>query len=753
MRLFARYLAAAAVLAACDASWVASTPLGDWVSFSAQVKYEHLDEVDVLFAIDDSPSMADKREALKPPLAAFVERLIAPRCVQRDGTTCSTDVDCASLGPGAACVARGVGFCEVPSHAGDCPSNLEPEFPPVRDLHVGVVRSSLGPGHLFGGTLATTAPLSGAGGGFLAWLPRTVPENQAKPAPNVTAYEDDDDGRFVADFATLLDEVGASGDHVESQLESWYRFLAQPDPYASLGTNEQLPPRTELVGVDAELLAERHDFLRPSSLLVIVQVTDEDDASIDPLAEGGHAWFASAPTFPGGPGPGLGPRGTIACDADPTSPACSSCAFPENAADPSCVSCAGGLASCPQKGWYAPGQDSLDARFTDDMRRRYGFEPQYDVQRYVDAFRKPRVPDRAGDACTNPIFARELPDGSDTSSGALCTLPLGPRTPDLVTYVAIVGAAPSLLRDSAGNLALEHTGAEWDKMIGSARDPHMIESIGPRKGLPAPGTTYALGSDPDEGREWNASALGIGDDGSSVDLQFACTMPLAAPRDCTTTSSCPCSGSTAPDGPPLCDPAAPTMQTRAPAWPGIRELRVAQGLGQQSSVGSICAPFADAFRLVYDRFVFTGTGQCLAPVIRPRTDCSVQCVVLLVYPDETDQSAGCTDPGTSQPDATTLHAFAAEYLASLGDAAPVAVPVVCAYRQLVGGAASSVAQATGCTNADPDYAGASCASSAQAGWCYVDGAVAANGCPEGIDFGAGGPPAGTTIDFECLQRE
>ena len=98
----------------------------------------------------------------------------------------------------------------------------------------------------------------------------------------------------------------------------------------------------------------------------------------------------------------------------------------------------------------------------------------------------------------------------------------------------------------------------------------------------------------------------------------------------------------------------------------------------------------------------------------------------------------------SQPDPQTLSRFAARYPQQ-------PMPVVCAYRQLVGGASSSVAKATACTNATPDYAGASCQGGDQAGWCYAEGAAITSGCPVDIQFGAGGPAPGAWLHFDCIE--
>ena len=53
----------------------------------------------------------------------------------------------------------------------------------------------------------------------------------------------------------------------------------------------------------------RHDFLRPDSLVAIIQLTDEEDSWSDPLWLGGYGWTSRTNQFPGGPA-GAGPRGT-----------------------------------------------------------------------------------------------------------------------------------------------------------------------------------------------------------------------------------------------------------------------------------------------------------------------------------------------------------------------------------------------------------------------------------------------------------
>ena len=594
-------------------------------------------KLDMLFAIDNSSSMGDKQDLLKLAIPSFLSRLTSPWCVPQSDLT---------------------GIAVQPTN-GACPSGYQIEFPPISDIHVGIVSSSLGGGgspdvcfvdngqpdathqddrgRLLNrtagppeGSLDDAKPIDGNGGNFLAWVPSSEKPN-VKNLPDVTT--------LVVDFTQLVVGVGQHGCGLEAQLESWYRFLVQPDPYDSLQLSSETPPKTSLQGVDATLLKMRHDFLRPDSLVMIIQITDEEDSWSDPSWLGGYGWTVRTNSFPGGPGSAAGPRGTTECDqpidknnpttTGPNNPDCTSCAFPTSTkpisgkqigSDPNCQACAPGATTCPQKGWYTPANasvpysaaDGLNVRYTNAMRGRYGIDPQWNVQRYVDGLSSRTVPDRTGENhdasayastkknCTNPLFAASLPDGSDITPGALCNLKDGPRGSSLVYYEIIGGVPWELLAQDPLNTSLPFkrtlNAADWRRIIGTdpahyiydGIDPHMIESIAPRSGLEAPGTSYSLGGDLIHGREWNTLTSN-----AAIDLQYACTFPLLGAKDCTAAEnagSCDCTGAaaSAPDGPPLCDTSTRTTQIRGKAYPTIRELRVANGLGDQGVVASIC---------------------------------------------------------------------------------------------------------------------------------------------------------------------
>jgi hypothetical protein len=234
------------------------------------------------------------------------------------------------------------------------------------------------------------------------------------------------------------------------------------------------------------------------------------------------------------------------------------------------------------------------------LRQRFGVDPQFPIQRYIDGLSTAKVPDREGEHpngspdyvgtknCTNPIFAQNLPT---SSKGEICNLERGPRSPDLVFFALIGGVPHQLLQvdptnpDSPQKNVLSP--ADWSAILGkdplsydfTGEDPHMLESIDPRPGLPPPSAPND--ADPIHGREWTT--------GGNF-MQYACTFQLKSPHDCNDpqyASFCDCSADLA-TPPPVCDPSTPTLQVKAKAYPTIRELVVARELGTRAAVSSLC---------------------------------------------------------------------------------------------------------------------------------------------------------------------
>src|SRR5262245_28493313 len=83
-------------------------------------KQNKVSKIDLLFMIDNSSSMADKQLILANVVPDIVTRLVNPVCIDANGNQVGQrNVD---------------GSCNVG----------EPDFPPVTDIHIGIISSSLG---------------------------------------------------------------------------------------------------------------------------------------------------------------------------------------------------------------------------------------------------------------------------------------------------------------------------------------------------------------------------------------------------------------------------------------------------------------------------------------------------------------------------------------------------------------------------------------------------------------------------------
>ncbi|HEY6459308.1 MAG TPA: hypothetical protein VIY73_04130, partial [Polyangiaceae bacterium] len=327
-------------------------------------------KLDLLFVIDNTSQMVGVTDYLQASVPALFDRLLNPECLDGGGNV---------LGP---------------SSGGACATG-QLEFAPVADIHVGIVTSSLGGrggdqcnptatnpanpalnahnddrGELVNRTAPDDAPLADASpSNFLAWFP------QGQPAPPVQAIGAA--SQLVGDFQSMVGGVGPQGCGFTSPLEAWYRFLVQPDPYASVvreGT------RATYQGVDGTILQQRHDFLRPDSAVAIVVVANENDRTADPPSLDGQGWAFSNQDFPGSPN-GSAPEGSIECRTSPEDPNCTSCAFLQSA--PAFAT------RCPKDGangvdgYLDPVDDSINLRFF-HMKQRFGVDVEFPIARYVD---------------------------------------------------------------------------------------------------------------------------------------------------------------------------------------------------------------------------------------------------------------------------------------------------------------------------------------------------------------------------------
>jgi hypothetical protein len=530
------------------------------------VKQVGIERIDLLFMIDNSASMSDKQRILETAVPDLVDRLVNPVCIDPDG------LQHAAAPPGER-----------------CPDGQTRQFRPVTDINVGVISSSLGD---VGANDTCAGGDTVDGGHLIGSLPRASAAH-ANEQGFITWREGTDPARFKRDFQTLVRSVGESGCGLEASLESWYRFLVDPAPYAALdrapcraGSQAECTfPRLGADGqplLDQTLLEQRRAFLRPDSLLAIIMLTDENDCSLRSV---GQAWRLASVT-----------RGepmfaaSSACADDPTSQCCYTCPN-------------GPPAGCEwADGPCQAGSDHLENRLPAsadagnlrcfDQKRRFGIEFLYPTERYVNALTQyqlcPSNPSLASEGCTgalvdNPLFA-------------------GGRRPDSVYLAGIVGVPWQSIaadRDSTGGplaadvlrfkTAVELQQSDWDAILGQpaasppepAGNPLMRESTSPRPGVPPGGAN---------GREYATdSAL----PGTPQDLEYACIFPLPEPRNCENedAQTCDCASDSAK---PLCEERpgvdAPShIQHWAKAYPGLRELDVLRGFGKNSIVASICA--------------------------------------------------------------------------------------------------------------------------------------------------------------------
>jgi len=550
-------------------------------------------KVDLLFMVDNSVSMGDKQNLLALAVPTLIQRLVEPNCLDATGKV--------------------VGNSDP---NGVCPSGSKVEFSPVTDLHVGIVSSSLGSrggdvcpdgstnpanpalsahnndnGELIGRagvagnpTVENTIGDAPSPDNFLSYYPPVTANFPPVPTPTPPVTVP---ATLISDFTSLVEGVHEHGCGFEAQNEAWYRFLVQPDPFASIDVGANV---ATVSGIDETILKQRADFLRPDSLVAVVVVTDENEEADDPLTIRGQGWAFAKSSFPGSQSGGGAPEGTIECQqldpnnpstTGPNSPMCQSCAFLSS--DPNFTTECPDNGTSGSHGFLDPANDSPNLRFF-HQKERFGLFAGYPTSRYVRGLQKLAVPsvglaykgdtdhehdtngNYVGDQdaqadCVNPLFAKNLPA---SASQDLCHLTRGPRSPNLVYYAAIAGVPHELLQatpggtgpgetDASGNpLCAAGTSpeqcpqkrtlqpADWKLVKGndpehydfSGADFHMVESIGPRTtntgkwANVAACTPPASGPPPLPGAAGADPINGCEFTTNNSDLQFSCVFPL-----------------------------------------------------------------------------------------------------------------------------------------------------------------------------------------------------------------------------------
>ena len=590
-----------------------------------------VDKIDLVLAIDNSISMADKQAILADAVPDLVDRLVQPICVDKDRgeaarNTLRVDAD------------------------GNCSASYKPEFPPIKDINIGIISSSLGAltanqcdgasgsdptdndkAHLLSRTTGGTAPTY-QDKGFLAWDPGGQRGGTTDAAT------------LASTFTDMVIGVGQVGCGYEMQLESVYRFLADPDPYDSLSQTGD--GRLQENGTDQIVLQQRKDFLRANSLLAILILSDENDCSVD---VGGQGYLAL--------GSGGFYKATDECANDPNDKCCTSCALgnPDG--------CASDEATCGAQG--TAGANRYNTQASEDhpnlrcyeQKRRYGVDFLYPVKRYVNAFQQAKIDTTQRDlsvsdpnkAVRNPIF--------DDLSGAGVAV----RDPGLVFVAGIVGvpwqylargckagevcdgAPPDLafgfksFNELAQSTALDGSTPLLDALVGDPdghippADPFMKESIAKRSGASVILSGLSLPGDNSlNGRDRNIDSI------ANDDLQYACVfdLPTAQPNGSDCGSEC---ANNAMCDDPLCNPADKSEQIKAKAYPGLRELALLRGMQNQGIFASICPQqltddlaanygYRPAVGAIIDRLKQELGGQCLPrklPVVKGQVPCLV----------------------------------------------------------------------------------------------------------------------------------
>ena len=568
------------------------------------LRVTRIDKVDLLFVVDNSSSMADKQSELGKRIPELVAAITTPPPTSSHKSTV-IDVHVAvitsSLG------SHGTAAClEGPGAHNDDHGHILPRSDDkiTSGWKVAGVGTEPTPA-------ACPKPVAASA---LRWVfdPKTAKNGELSGADGAITLQ--------TSASCLVESAEDNGCGYEETLESMVHFLADPAPYVSAkvacaisgGVESCGDNQIQVTGRDEVLLEQRRQFLRPDSLVAIVVLSDENDASLMPVGKNWKPWAFSTkmPKAWGG-------CARVPDSFEPSTPddyarlakdwSCKSCE--DDPSDPSCKSAFGSGAS----GLFLGDGDSINLRPFDQVQR-FGKNYLWPVQRYVDALTKPRLIGSDGKPGTNALFA-------------------GGRTKERVVVAGIVGVPKVLVSDAAGN-PKELGDADWEKLISpdlKKRDPHMIESIGPRDGIPH----YA--GDP------AIDAINGGDRdivGSNF-LQYACIAPRAvvAPIDDE------CKGPNPELRDPTCGPGGVVKSFKA--VPGLRFLRVLHDLGASGFVASICdTSYAPAIRGVIDKVQKALAGQCLTTALEVDATGDVQCLVLESFESTAvDGKSRCEDIG------------------------------------------------------------------------------------------------------------
>jgi hypothetical protein len=292
----------------------------------------------------------------------------------------------------------------------------------------------------------------------------------------------------------------------------------------------------------------------------------------------------------------------------------------------------------------------------------------------------------------------------------------------------------------------------------------MVEALQPRSGVdPITGITVSPSAPTDN--ELNGHERPIAS--PAGDIEYACTFPILTPIPCTGNAICDCHASDSPDTNPLCAPNPAdidpqtnmprhTLQVKAKAYPGIRNLAVARGLGDQGIAASICAKTVDpadvgspeygyrpAVTAIVDRLKVALRNPCLPTALKPNpTTNQVACLVLEA---RNTGGAPCTCDGAARQPVDPSQESAITQAHALQPS--TASSCFCEVTPVTGAGLTSCQNDKVTSNAD--------------GWCYVDethgNPALVAGCPaterREIRFVGAGQQAPNSILFISCEQD
>lgn len=230
-------LAPILITSACIERSLAPTTPCTRSSVGQRIQVDNVDEVDLLFLVDNSGSMQDEQAALQRELPRMVAALTS----------------------------------------GDRDGDGTQDFTPVRSLHVGVVSSDMGIGVATSTRLGSCRQGNGDDGRFQ--------RGAASCAGTTDTFEfmrGGDPTSFLAGVSCAT-TLGTEGCGLEQPLEATLKAISPGTPLSWTATGYEPPrfldPATGALTEPGHGLGVNGGFLRPNSVLAVVLVTDEEDCS------------------------------------------------------------------------------------------------------------------------------------------------------------------------------------------------------------------------------------------------------------------------------------------------------------------------------------------------------------------------------------------------------------------------------------------------------------------------------------------